>query len=47
LSDIRSDIQAMAFPAPASGTKVAYAELGTDAGFIGAAGCARQAFGRA
>lgn len=45
LNDIRHYIQQMAFPTPAQHTKVAYAELGGDAGFIGAAGCARQAFG--
>lgn len=41
LADIRADIQSMAFPIPAAKTLVAYAELGSDAGFIGAAGCAR------
>lgn len=46
LDDIRRDIQSLAFPTPASKTAIAYAELGGDAGFIGAAGCARQAFGR-
>ncbi len=45
LEAIRSDIRALAFPIPASRTKVLYAELGGDAGFIGAAGCARHAFG--
>ena len=45
LNDIRADIQAMAFRVPAERTRVQYAELGGDAGFIGAAGCARQAFG--
>jgi glucokinase len=44
LNDIRTYIKSLAFPTPAAGTKVAYAELGGDAGFIGAAGCARQAF---
>ncbi|HEV3164842.1 MAG TPA: ROK family protein [Isosphaeraceae bacterium] len=44
LEDIRSDIRAMAFPVPAAKTLVAYAELGGDAGFIGAAGCARLPF---
>ena len=46
LNDIRAEIQAMAFPIPAERTRVQYAELGGDAGFIGAAGCARQAFGK-
>lgn len=45
LAEIRNDIRALAFPTPADRTKVAYAELGGAAGFIGAAGCARQAFG--
>jgi glucokinase len=41
LDEIRADIQVMAFPVPAAKTRIAYAELGGDAGFIGAAGCAR------
>jgi glucokinase len=45
LEEIRQHVQSMAFPAVAKGVKVEYAELGGDAGFIGAAGCARQAFG--
>ena len=45
LEAIREDIRAMAFPIPASRTRVDYAELGGAAGFIGAAGCARMAFG--
>jgi glucokinase len=45
LEAIRADIRAMAFPIPASRTRVDYAELGGAAGFIGAAGCARMAFG--
>lgn len=44
LNDIREFILNMAFPIPAALTKIAYAELGGDAGFIGAAGCARHAF---
>ncbi len=43
LNDIRSDIHRLAFPTPAKQTRVAYAQLGGDAGFIGAAGCARLA----
>jgi glucokinase len=46
LDDIRAAIQTMAFPIPAKATKIEYAELGEDAGFIGAAGCARMAFGK-
>lgn len=45
LDRIREGIRSMAFPVPAAQTRIAYAELGGDAGFIGAAGCARQAFG--
>ena len=36
----------MAFPTIADKIRVEYAELGADAGFIGAAGCARMAFGK-
>jgi glucokinase len=45
LDDIRRHVRDLAFPIPAAKTRIAYAELGGDAGFIGAAGCARQAFG--
>jgi len=45
LEDIRHDIKAMTFPTLARTVKIEYAELGGDAGFIGAAGCARMAFG--
>jgi glucokinase len=41
LDDIRADVRAMAFPVPAARTRVEFAQLGGDAGFIGAAGCAR------
>jgi glucokinase len=34
----------LAFPVPAAKTVITYAHLGTDAGFIGAAGCARQLY---
>jgi len=46
LEDIRNDIRAMAFPTLAHKVRVEYAALGGDAGFIGAAGCARTAFAR-
>lgn len=46
LEDIRTDIRSMAFPTIAHKIRVEYAELGGDAGFIGAAGCARMAFGK-
>ncbi|MFO0954857.1 MAG: ROK family protein [Isosphaeraceae bacterium] len=45
LEMIRAGIKQMAFPIPAAKTRILYAELGGDAGFIGAACCARQAFG--
>lgn len=42
---IRADVLAMALPTPARHTLIDYATLGNDAGTIGAAGCARMAFG--
>jgi glucokinase len=42
LADIRADIRSMALPIPAARTRVEFAALGGDAGFIGAAGCARM-----
>jgi glucokinase len=42
LNQIKHYIREMAFPVPAARTIVRYAALGTDAGFIGAAACARQ-----
>jgi glucokinase len=41
LNQIRHYIHELAFPVPAEKTVVRYAQLGSDAGFIGAAGCAR------
>src|SRR5262249_12421579 len=41
LERIRWHVQKLAFPVPAAKTQIRYAELGSDAGFIGAAGCAR------
>ncbi len=41
LEDIRSDVRDLALPVPAEKTRIDYAQLGGDAGFIGAAGCAR------
>lgn len=41
LARIRHHIKELAFEVPASRTQVRYALLGTDAGFIGAAACAR------
>jgi glucokinase len=45
LNQIQSDVNELAFPTPAQKTVIAYAELGADAGFIGAAGWARATFG--
>ncbi len=42
LERIRHHVRELAFPVPAARTLIRYAQLGTDAGFIGAAGCARQ-----
>jgi len=42
LKRIRKHILQLAFPVPAATTQIVYAQLGSDAGFIGAAGCARQ-----
>ena len=42
LERIRHHIRILAFPVPAERTDVRYAELGSDAGFIGAAACGRQ-----
>jgi glucokinase len=42
LNRIRHYIQELAFPIPAAKTVVRYAQLGNDAGIIGAAACARQ-----
>jgi glucokinase len=46
LDDIRTFARQLAFPVPARATRIEYASLGGDAGFIGAAGCARIAFGK-
>ena len=42
LENIRHDIKEMAFPVPAAETRIEFAQLGNDAGFIGAAGWARS-----
>jgi glucokinase len=46
LDSIRHHVKRMAFPVPAEKTRICYAELGNDAGFIGAAACGRQLFRR-
>jgi glucokinase len=43
---IRRNVKALAFPVPAEKTTICYAQLGSDAGFIGAAACGRQRFQR-
>jgi glucokinase len=42
LDEVRRTVQAMAFRVPAAKTRIEFASLGNDAGFIGAAGCARR-----
>jgi glucokinase len=42
LDEIRQDIRRMAFPIPAARTRIAFASLGEEAGFVGAAGWARK-----
>jgi glucokinase len=42
LERIRHHIREVALPVPAERTRIVYAQLGGDAGFIGAAACARQ-----
>lgn len=42
LERIRHHVRALAFPISAERTQIRYAQLGGDAGFIGAAGCGRR-----
>jgi glucokinase len=42
LERIRRHVREVAFPVPAERTQVRFAELGSDAGYIGAAACGRQ-----
>jgi glucokinase len=44
LERIRRHVRSLAFPVPAEKTEIRFAQLGTDAGFIGAAGCARKLY---
>jgi glucokinase len=44
LGRVREEVQARAFPIPAARTRIEFARLGNNAGFIGAAACARQQF---
>jgi glucokinase len=42
LDRIRTHVRRLAFPVPAERTRIVYAQLGSDAGFIGAAACGRR-----
>ncbi len=44
LERIRKHVRALALPVPAAKAQIRYAQLGSDAGFIGAAACGRQLF---
>jgi len=44
LKRIKDEVQTRAFPVPAEQTKIDFASLGNEAGYIGAAGCARREF---
>lgn len=44
LDRIRYHVKEVSFPVPAAKTEIGYALLGNDAGFIGAAACARQVY---
>lgn len=47
LDEIRRNVRRMAFPIPAAKTRIEYAQLGEEAGFVGAAGWARHVLTRA
>jgi glucokinase len=44
LERIRTHVRQLAFPVPAEKAQLRFAQLGTDAGFIGAAACGRQIY---
>lgn len=46
IQEIRNEVKKRAFPTLSAKTVLDYASLGGDAGFIGAAGCARLKFGK-
>jgi glucokinase len=46
LEEIRRNVRKLAFPIPAAKTRIEFAKLGGDAGFVGAAGWARAIFSR-
>lgn len=45
LERVRDEVNQRAFPVPSQNVRIDYASLGGNAGFIGAAGCARLKFG--
>lgn len=45
IQEIRNEVRKRAFPVPVAKTTIEFASLGGDAGYIGAAGCARLKFG--
>ena len=47
LQEVRNEVQRRGFPAPAEQTRIDYASLGGDAGYLGAAGLARLAHHKA
>lgn len=46
LDRIKEEVRIRAFPVPYQNTVIDYASLGGDAGYVGAAGCARLKFGK-
>ena len=44
LQHIREEVRQKAFPIPAQQTTIEFATLGSDAGYLGAAGLARAAY---
>ena len=46
INRVREEVKLRAFPVPYERTIIEYAALGSDAGYTGAAGCARRAFQR-
>jgi glucokinase len=46
LDEIRRHVRRMAFPIPAAKTRIEFAQLGEEAGFVGAAGWARKVLAR-
>ncbi len=42
LDRVRAHVRKLAFPVPAARTRLCFAQLGNDAGYVGAAACARQ-----